>query len=146
MIAYRLTLPAFRALDGEGARTFGGRWNSPGRPMVYASAGPSLPVLEVMVHLDLEPDLLPDDYRLLTIEVPDDAPGERIEEAPTEAAACAVLGDDFLKRASALTLIVPSVVVPQDHNVLLNPRHPAMADVRIVGDVGFAFDPRLFRR
>ncbi|MBU1374991.1 MAG: RES family NAD+ phosphorylase [Alphaproteobacteria bacterium] len=146
MIVHRLTLPAHRALDGEGARLYGGRWNSPGRAMIYASASPSLPVLEVMVHLDLDPAYLPDDYHLLGIEVPDDAPMERLDEAPGDTDACAMLGDDFLRRGAALSLSVPSVVVPQDRNLLINPRHPAAAGLRIVTDAPFRFDPRLFAR
>jgi len=74
VILYRLCKAAHVALDGEGARLWGGRWNSAGRPMVYAAATPSLAVLEVLVHLDLPAELLPDDLRLLTIEVPDSRP------------------------------------------------------------------------
>lgn len=114
--------------------------------MIYASASPSLPVLEVMVHLDLDPAYLPDDYHLLGIEVPDDAPMERLDEAPGDTDACAMLGDDFLRRGAALSLSVPSVVVPQDRNLLINPRHPAAAGLRIVTDAPFRFDPRLFAR
>ena len=146
MIVYRLTLPAYRALDGEGARLYGGRWNSAGRPMIYASASPSLPVLEVMVRLDLDPAYLPDDYRLLSIEVPDDAPVERLDDLPSDSARCAAVGDDFLERAASLGLSVPSAVVPQDRNLLINPRHPDAARVRIVDDAAFRFDPRLFDR
>ena len=64
MIVYRLCKAVYSALDGEGARLWGGRWNSAGRPMVYAAASPSLAVLEVLVHLDLPAELLPDDLRL----------------------------------------------------------------------------------
>lgn len=146
MIVHRLTLPAHRALDGEGARLYGGRWNSPGRAMVYTSASPSLPVLEVMVHLDLDPAYLPDDYHLLSIEVPDDASMERLDEAIVDPEVCAVVGDDFLRRGAALSLSVPSVVVPQDRNLLINPRHPDTARLSIVADAPFRFDPRLFSR
>ncbi|HEY2709537.1 MAG TPA: RES family NAD+ phosphorylase [Caulobacteraceae bacterium] len=144
MIVFRLAKAAFTALDGEGARLYGGRWNSVGRPMIYSSAGPSLAVLEIIVHLDLPLELIPDDYRLLTIAIPDDAPVERLEILPTDPTPCAALGDGFLDRNQALTLSVPSVVVPQDRNVLINVRHPAMAAVQIVGDEPFGFDPRLF--
>lgn len=79
--AWRLDGPslakqAFVGLDGEGARLYGGRWNSPGRPMVYTAANPSLVALEMLVHLDLPPELAPSDYRLLSIRVPDDAPSQ----------------------------------------------------------------------
>jgi len=143
VIVYRLAKAAFIALDGEGARLFGGRWNSPGRPMIYAAASPSLAVLEVLVHLDLPIDLMPDDYRLLAIDIPDDAEVERPERTPPDAEACLALGDDFLARGAALALIVPSVVVPQERNALINVRHSAMGPVRLVSDEGFRFDWRL---
>src|SRR5882724_11221307 len=59
---YRLTRRRYEVLDGEGARRVGGRWNSPGRAAIYAAEEPSLTVLETLVHLDLTPELLPDDY------------------------------------------------------------------------------------
>lgn len=143
MIVYRLAKAAFAALDGEGARLYGGRWNSPGRPMVYAAANPSLAVLEVMVHLDLPTELMPDDYQLIGIEIPDTAPTERIGQTPAATAACRSVGDDFLARNAALVLLAPSVVVPQERNALINVRHPDMARVRIVSQDPFQFDPRL---
>ena len=143
MIVYRLAKAAFTALDGEGARLFGGRWNSPGRPMIYTAASPSLAVLEVLVHLDLPIDLMPDDYRLLAIEIPDDAPIERLDQAPADAQTCLEAGDTFLTQGAALALLVPSVVVPQERNALINARHAAMGAVRLVGDEPFRFDRRL---
>lgn len=143
MIVYRLARAPFAALDGEGARRYGGRWNSPGRSMIYSAASPSLAVLEVMVHLDLAADLLPPDYRLLTIEVPNDAPIEALDATPLETHACVAAGDKFLVRGAALVLTVPSVVVPQERNALINPLHPAAAGLRMIGNESFRFDPRL---
>ena len=71
MRLWRLTRAVHADLSGEGARRFGGRWNSPGRPLVYTAAEAALTVLEVLevrVHLDLPFELLPDDYVLLTID------------------------------------------------------------------------------
>lgn len=141
MIVHRIAKAAHVGLDGEGARLYGGRWNSPGRPMLYTAASPSLAVLEVLVHLDLPPDLLPLDYRLLSIEVPDDAPRLELDAVPQDSVAT---GDAFLTAGQALCLRVPSQVVPQEINTLLNPRHPAFAEVRVVRDEPFRFDPRLF--
>ena len=143
-MVHRLAKAAFTALDGEGARLYGGRWNAPGRPMIYAAASPSLAVLEVLVHLDLPPDLLPVDYRLLAIDIPDEAPVERLDHTPEDDAGCLAIGERFLHRAAALVLLAPSVVVPQEHNALINVRHPQMARVRLVGDEPFRLDPRLF--
>lgn len=124
---YRLAKAAFSALDGEGARLYGGRWNSPGRPMIYAAGSPSLAVLEVLVHLDLPAELMPDDYRLLEIEIPDDAVVEHLNETPVSAEACVSAGDGFLIRGGALAMLVPSVVVPQERNSLIDVRHREMA-------------------
>lgn len=141
MIVHRLAKAAFTGLDGEGARLFGGRWNSPGRPMIYTAASPSLAVLEVLVHLDLPPELIPSDYRLLSIFVPDDAPLADVAELPDDPLS---VGDAFLALGEALVLRTPSAVVPQEHNSLINPRHPAAAGLKLAADEPFRFDPRLF--
>jgi len=141
---YRLARAPFVALDGEGARLYGGRWNSPGRPLVYAAASPSLAVLEILVHLDLPPELVPSDYRLLTIEVPDDLPLARLEALPADPAACRAAGDAFLQDGARAALSVPSAVVPQERNLLINPAHPLAAGVRTIQNEPFAIDARLF--
>ena len=149
MIVYRLCKAVHAALDGEGARLWGGRWNSPGRPMVYAAASPSLAVLEVLVHLDLPAELIPDDMVLLTIKVPDDAMFEAIAdirqsaETQTDTDACRQVGDAFLEAGTALGLKVRSIVVPQETNLLLNVRHADMGRVTVVASEPIAFDPRL---
>ncbi|MBV2150023.1 RES family NAD+ phosphorylase [Sphingobium sp. AS12] len=143
MIVYRLCKQAHVALDGEGARLWGGRWNSPGRPMVYTAATPSLAVLEILVHLDLPGELLPDDLRLLAIEIPDDAAIRRLDPSPSDNDGCLSAGERFLDAGDALVLLVRSVVVPQEWNALLNVRHAVMARVTILSDDPFRLDPRL---
>lgn len=108
--------------------------------MLYTAANPSLAVLEVLVHLDLPPELIPNDYRLLSIETPDDAPTQLLEALPDNTVAT---GDAFLEFGQALTLRVPSLVVPQEINTLINPRHAAFAEVRLIKNEAFQFDPRL---
>lgn len=122
---------------------WGGRWNSAGRPMVYAAASPSLAVLEVLVHLDLPSELLPDDFQLLTIDIPDDVALRRLDPSPTLDDACQQAGDAFLDAGDALVLLVRSVVVPQEWNVLLNVRHLDMARVMVKHCEPFRLDPRL---
>jgi len=143
VIVYRLAKAAYAALDGEGARLYGGRWNAPGRPMVYTAATPSLAVLEILVHLDLPLDLLPDDYRLLTIDVPDDAAVGRLDRAERGATECLAIGEAFLERGAALVLLAPSAVVPQERNVLINVAHPDMTKVQVIRSEAFGLDPRL---
>ena len=111
--------------------------------MVYAAASPSLAVLEVLVHLDLPAELLPDDLRLLTIEIPDDVAFHTLDPSPTEDDECRAAGDAFLDAGDALALMVASVIVPQERNVLLNVRHADMARVTIGHSTPFQFDPRL---
>lgn len=109
--------------------------------MIYTAASPSLAVLEVLVHLDLPPELIPSDYRLLSIHVPDDAPVEELADLPDDPLA---IGDEFLQRGGALVLRVPSAVVPQESNSLINPRHLAAAALRLEANEPFSFDRRLF--
>jgi RES domain-containing protein len=137
MIAWRLCRRPHATLDGEGARRFGGRWNSPGRPMVYLADHPALAALEVRVHLDLAFDLLPADYVLMQVGVPDP---ESIEPADTTVTA----GDTWLAGMSSATVRVPSVLVPHAWNLLLNPRHPKAAQAEIHEIEPFRFDPRLW--
>jgi len=154
VIVYRLCKAGHAALDGEGARLWGGRWNSPGQPIVYTAASPSLAVLEVLVHLDLPAELIPDDMVLLTIKVPDDVALEPIADihqgadsqtdTDTDTDTCRQAGDAFLEAGTALVLKVRSIVVPQETNLLLNVRHADMARVTVVASDPFAFDPRLF--
>ncbi|CAN7562145.1 RES family NAD+ phosphorylase [Phenylobacterium sp. LjRoot219] len=144
MKVYRLARAPFAALDGEGARLYGGRWNTAGRALVYAAASPSLAVLEILVHLDLPPELVPDDYRLLTIEVPDELPLARLQTIPAEPTACRDAGDAFLRDGQRVALSVPSVVVPQERNLLINPVHPLAGRIRTTGNEPFAIDARLF--
>lgn len=113
--------------------------------MVYTAATPSLAVLEVLVHLDLPPELIPDDMVLLTIDIPDDAPLRDFDDTPAEDDACRQAGDAFLDAGDTLGLRVRSVVVPQEVNLLLNVRHADMARVRVIGTEPFRFDPRLLR-
>lgn len=140
-VVWRLAREVHGGLDGEGARRYGGRWNSPGRPAVYAAETAALAVLEVRVHLDLPLDLLPADYRLISI----DLGTADIEHAPPEAVDDPrTYGDRWLIEVRSAVLRVPSVIVPEEWNALINPRHPDAALVSINGMRPFRFDPRLF--
>ena len=140
MLAWRLCRAAFADLTGEGERHYGGRWNTPGHPVVYAASDAALAVLEVRVHLDLPPDLLPDDYLLLTIDL-GDLTTEHVATIPTDPAA---FGDTWLREQRTALLLVPSLIVPESANVLLNPVHPHAARASIVARRRFAFDHRLW--
>ncbi|MCE7510404.1 hypothetical protein MA04_04156 [Alcanivorax balearicus MACL04] len=151
VLAYRLLKKKWRttAFDGEGARRYGGRWNSRGRPCVYLAGSESLAMLEVMVHLD-DYTLL-QHYMLLEVPLPEAAiqalPVDRLpkdwreEPAPPSTAE---IGDDWLNQADSLALVVPSVVVPRERNYLLNPAHPRFAAIiRQAREIPFQPDARL---
>jgi RES domain-containing protein len=154
-IVWRLTPPNFaHDLSGEGASIIGGRWNSRGRLMLYTSSHLSLAVLEVFVHIAPElRDRLPE-LEAVQIYVPDDAGSTTIADSqfsdliaganPLDA--CRAIGDAWLARGEDLVLRAPSVVIPQEHNIMLNPAHPRMAEVAIVSTQRFKFDPRLAAR
>jgi RES domain-containing protein len=142
MDLWRLCRRPFADLSGEGARIYGGRWNSPGRPVVYCAEHPALAVLEVRVHLDLPLELLPVDFVLLRATLPDRlvANVDAASEAQTVA-----MGDAWLTRGDAAALRVPSVLVPHAWNILLHPRHPDASRARVVAIDPFHFDPRLWQ-
>lgn len=149
MRVYRLCRAPFRALDGEGARLYGGRWNAPGRPVIYASGSLALAALEYLVQVDVED--VPADLVALTLHVPDDVAVETIDpgalpagwERAPEPAVCRALGDAWLGARRALVLRVPSAPVPEEPNVLLDPRHPDAGRIGVVAERPFHYDPRL---
>ncbi|MGH7842082.1 MAG: RES family NAD+ phosphorylase [Candidatus Binataceae bacterium] len=146
MTVWRLCRRAFAALDGEGARLYGGRWNSPGHSIVYTSQNLSLAVLQIIVHLELPPERLPPDYVKIEIQVPDEVSSERCDRLPSTASAMLELGTRWYQTAATAALLVPSVIVPEERNLLLNPGHRDFAKVRAARPRPFGFDSRLFAR
>lgn len=136
---WRICRAPFADLSGEGARLYSGRWNQPGLPIVYLAETAALAVLEVRVHLDLPPDLLPDDYVLSTVTLAG-LMVEHVGDLPSDTAA---FGTDWLRSARTPVLSVPSLIVPESRNLLLNPAHPATSGARITGSRAFSFDHRL---
>lgn len=152
MRVWRLALGRTHRLDGEGARLYGGRWNSPGTPVVYAATRLSLALLEQLVHLD--PARLPVALRAFAIDLPEEAVVETASIAADDPVACRRFGDSWAASLRSAAAIVPSAVVPavlhpdetatEEYNVLLNPRHPAAALWRVT-ETDFRVDPRLRR-
>ncbi len=99
-------------------------------------------MLEVLVHLDLPPELLPDDFVLVTI----DLGSLVVEEVARVPAVPQAFGDAWLREQRTLVLLVPSVIVPESPNLLLNPAHPAAVGARIAKTRPFEFDRRLWLR
>ena len=146
-LGWRLVRPCYvPGLDGEGARRAGGRWNSPGRPAVYTASYLSLAVLECFLDLPKPqrvPDRLPE-MRALCVAVAADLMEEVPEDLdPNDLQAARAFGDRWLDEGRSLALRVPSAVIPCERNLILNPHHPAMADLQVVAEQSFRFDPRL---
>jgi RES domain-containing protein len=137
------------SLDGAGALKTSGRWHSRGRRIVYCAESPAAALLEILVHFEIDLPDLPRRYRLLKIEVPDDAGRERVNVADLAAdwihnpIATRAAGDAWLRESRSLLLAVPSAIVPSTDNVLINPAHPGAIGVRLVETSEHAIDPRL---
>jgi len=141
---------ADEAFSGYGARRFGGRWNSPGVPMVYASSSLALAAIELFVHL--EPNQQPGDLVSIAAQLPKGEPAKRLHshhlpanwwaddlEKPRE------LGDRWIREKSSLAIEVPSAALRMDWNVLVNPLHPDVAKIKVEAIQPFHFDARMFR-
>jgi len=136
------------AFDGEGARLYGGRWNSPGHAAVYLADTRALAALETLVHLS--PDSHQTAYVLFEVSFPksfvteiDLAPFGTALRSTTILPDTRTAGDAWLARGSAPVLRVASAIIPEEPNYLLNPAHPKFPRIEIGPARGFAFDPRL---
>ena len=141
---------ATTAVDGEGARLVGGRWNSPGRRAVYLSEHLSLAALEVLAHFSkgtapehvAVPLDVPQDLAIHTPPLNELPTDWRAMEAPPSTQR---FGDAWFVGATTALLRVPSVIIPEEFNVILNPIHPDFARIKIHPPVPFRFDPRLIK-
>lgn len=150
VVAWRIIRRKFvkAAFSGEGARRFGGRWNSPGRAAVYTAQSQALAALEILVHLDSE-ELL-QNYVAIPVTIPErlitqvhlSALPKNWRAYPASRATRAI-GDAWLTQAASPVLQVPSTIIPSESNFLLNPAHRQFPKIRIGKPVRFHFDPRL---
>jgi RES domain-containing protein len=137
---WRICRRPFADLSGNGARLYGGRWNKPGRPLIYAAETAALAVLEVRVHLDLDWDMLPDDYVLVAIDTAAIV-AETIHEPPDDPRA---IGDAWIESRRSALLRVPSGIVPESYNVLINPAHSDALSIHLGPVRPFRFDRRVW--
>jgi RES domain-containing protein len=136
------------AFDGEGARLYGGRWNSPGNRAVYVAEHASLAVLEVLVHLESSIPL--PTYSLIQISFEEALLEELgIDGLPPNWRSSPPLvevqsiGDRWIDEARSVILKIPSAVLPVESVYLINPRHPDFGSIRISDPIPFSFDTRL---
>ena len=148
--AWRLSKARYAAdLSGLGAARDGQRWNPPDQPAVYLGFTPEITVLELMVHLNgvfaaplvLCSYAVPDEPRLIARPDPSDLPTGW--DAIPHSRSSAAFGGRWLREAGQLALVLPSVVVPQARNLMLNPFHPAITAVALLDQVPFRLDQRL---
>jgi len=142
------------ALSGKGAQLSNrNRWNSLGTPLVYTSEHRSLAYLELAVHLDLT-NGLPEDRYLLEIEIPDSLTFQYLndEQLPENwnskppSKSTQRIGDQFVMEGTAAILIVPSAIVPEEYNFLLNPAHKDFKKIKVIHSEPLDFDGRLSAR
>ena len=141
MEIFRLYRRARFAGDHAGALLSGGRWNSIGTPMLYASRHLSLACMEMLIHMDKLQ--LPEGFVWSSAELPESP--KTLEVGPLEdVPKCQAAGDSWIREGGQLAARVRSVVVPQEYNVLLNPNHPGYKELEWTEPMPFRFDKRLF--
>src|SRR5579864_1733232 len=138
-------------LDGRGGLLASARWHTQGRPIVYLAMSPAGALIEVLVNLELDAARLPGSYTLLKVEAPDDLPMTRVELASlpqawrTDLSITRTQGDNWLAAGESALLEVPSAILPDTFNVLLNPHHPDAGRVRVVSQLAYPYDRRFFK-
>ena len=151
MKAWRLFPAHYRktAFTGVGGFYTASRWNHRGTPMVYCATSPALAALEFFVNLN--PGEAPDELLMVQATVPDEFV-ETLDESllPSDwrelnSLVCRDLGSGWARSRRSPALLVPSVVVAGDTNLLVNPEHADFGKVSVAVAIPFRFDPRMFR-
>lgn len=140
-------------LSGKGAESTGGRWNERGTPVVYTSTNRALAALETVVHLNAGG--LPLNRYLVEIIIPDDVWGSAQAcdhttapvgwDAEPASKTSSDYGITWSRSNASLLLRVPSVIVPEEQNVLINPRHPDLAKITARKVRKWLYDPRMLK-
>lgn len=152
--AWRISVeaPTYAAddLSGTGANMSGGRWNSKGKPVVYCSTTIALATLETVHYL--RSGSLPFNRYLVRIDIPDSVWKARQQLAPLPAGWDAIpagltankAGDSWIASGVSALLLVPSVIVPDEFNVLIHPWHSDAASIKASTIRRWIYDPRFF--
>ena len=145
MIVYRCsTIKWAKDLSGTGASLYGGRWNNPGTFLVYATENNILAALEVAIRIPLEQ--IGKDYVMIPLELPDDAPiytPKLSRNWSKEVDITRSIGDAFVKQNTHLLMKVPSALISDAFNYLINPRHELIKKVRALEPRSILMDKRL---
>ena len=150
MRIWRLTASRYvdTAFSGEGTRRVGGRWTPAGYRVVHASSSIALAVLETLVHVD--PSVMPA-HRVIPVDVPEAIPVTTIAVAdlPEDwrrtppSSSLRAIGKDWLDAGETALMRVPSVIVPEEPNYLINPLHADFTQLAIHAPAPFEIDARL---
>ena len=141
----------YATLDGVGGTYVGGRWHTKGHPIVYCSEDPSTALLETLVHIEIDSEDRPQTFQVLKIQSSASLTVERVNvkklssDWRTSLAPTRSIGDDWLRSLKSLLLEVPSVLVPERRNFLINPLHAEMKKLRITARYSYPFDQLFFR-
>ena len=138
-------------LDGAGGLRTSARWHTLGRRIVYCAPNPATALVEILVHMEVDIGDIPDPLQYLEIEAPDTISTQTVDgkilgrnwqrnEAATRRA-----GDEWLSLGETVLLRVPSVIVPQTWNILINPAHPQSRHIKVAQIHRHSIDPRLLR-
>jgi RES domain-containing protein len=137
-------------LSGEGGSLASGRWHTRGNRIIYLADHPASALVEVLVHLEVDSEDIPEPYQLLAVELPDNTAFEAIElkQLPNDwhdqLSFTRKIGDAWLKENRVPLLRVPSAIIPFATNWLLNPAHREAVGARIADVIRASFDRRLF--
>ena len=149
MILYRICNSDYKDdISGAGARLYGSRWNSKGLPMLYTAEHISLAALQMLVHINYGEVQV--SFYLLSIFVPENASMKEIRFNKLKKLwqndweYTSFIGNEFVKSKETLCLKVPSALIEEEHNYLINPLHQDFKKVHITGSRQFDFDKRLF--
>jgi RES domain-containing protein len=137
-------------LSGTGASLYGGRWHSKGTYILYTSSSASLALLESVVHIS---NIQVFDFCMICLEIPDFSIEKiNVEKLPANwfenpsADALKIIGDEFISANESLALELPSAIVPEENNYLLNPFHSLFAKVKVLYVRNIAIDKRLMKQ
>ena len=139
------------SLAGDGALRTPGRWHTRGHRVVYCAESAASALLEILVHFEIDLHRLPVHFRLLKVHAPHGVRMERIAldtlpaDWPDRPEVTRARGDSWLTRGSSPLLSVPSAIVPETFNVLLNPAHEEARRFVVVDTGEHAFDRRLLK-
>lgn len=147
MLAWRVSNHV--ALDGEGGLHASARWHSKGRRVLYCAPNPATALLEMLVHAQIDIEDFPLTFRLLKIEIADRLAAQEVgaKDLPADwtadVTASRAIGDAWLAARRCALLFVPSAIVPETNNILINPEHRDARRVKLASATNYPLDQRL---